>query len=203
MLYRKFGKRLLDSLISGLGLLMLSPIFLLIMVLVRIKLGKPVFFRQSRPGYQAEPFTMIKFRTMLETKDSNGNLLSDEKRSTPFGNFLRSTSLDELPELWNVFKGEMSLVGPRPLLMEYLALYSKEQFRRHEVKPGITGLAQIKGRNALSWPEKFLYDLDYVFKLSLAMDVKIILNTVIAVVKREGINASSKSNPPFEGNKNQ
>ena len=133
---------------------MLSPVFLLIMFLVIIKLGKPVFFRQVRPGYKAKPSTMVKFRSLLEIKDSNGNLLSDEERSIPFGNFLRSSSLDELPELWNVLTGEMSLVGPRPLLMEYLPLYSKEQLRRHEVKPGITGLAQINGRNQIDFNEK-------------------------------------------------
>ena len=199
VIYRKFGKRLFDIILSGLGLLLLSPIFLSIMFLVRINLGKPVFFKQERPGFHAEPFTMIKFRTMTSTIDSNGKLLLDEERLTKFGRFLRSTSLDELPELWNVLKGEMSLVGPRPLLLEYLPLYSKEQFRRHEVRPGITGFAQVNGRNAIRWSEKFNYDLKYVDNFSLFFDLNIIFKTFFAVIKRDGIYASEVSNTPFRG----
>jgi lipopolysaccharide/colanic/teichoic acid biosynthesis glycosyltransferase len=150
MLYKRLGKRLIDFVVSGLGLLVLSPLFILIAIMVWIKLGRPIFFTQVRPGLNAKPFTMVKFRTMKDSRDSSGDLLPDNLRLTKLGKFLRSTSLDELPELWNVLKGDMSLVGPRPLLMEYLPLYSKEQYCRHDVKPGITGLAQVNGRNSIA-----------------------------------------------------
>lgn len=155
-------KRLFDIVASLLGLLLLSPVILFVAWQIRRKLGKPVLFRQVRPGVGGHPFEMIKFRTMRDAVDANGNALPDVERMTPFGNFLRSTSLDELPELWNVLKGDMSLVGPRPLLMEYLPLYSVEQYRRHELRPGVTGWAQVNGRNALSWEEKFELDVWYV-----------------------------------------
>lgn len=165
-----------------------SPIIAVLALQVRWRLGSPVLFRQQRPGYQGEPFTILKFRTMTTALDRYGNLLPDSKRVTRFGRFLRSTSLDELPELINVLKGQMSLVGPRPLLMEYLDLYSVEQMRRHEVKPGITGWAQINGRNALSWEQKFAYDTWYVDHQSLELDLRILLLTVWRVIRREGIN---------------
>ena len=201
MIYRKFGKRLFDIILSGLGLLLLSPIFLVVSILVRVNLGKPILFKQVRPGFEAKPFTIFKFRTMKNTRDSNGQFLSDELRLTKFGNFLRSTSLDELPELWNVIKGEMSIVGPRPLLMEYLPLYSREQNRRHEVKPGITGLAQVNGRNLLNWNSRFQYDLEYVNNYGFALDIVIIIKTLYAVIIRKGINFSdSSTNSTFRGN---
>jgi len=160
-------KRLFDIVASLTALILLSPVLLIVALLVRRKLGSPVFFRQTRPGLNGKPFEMIKFRTMRDAVDNQGNPLPDDQRMTPFGSFLRATSLDELPELWNVLKGDMSLVGPRPLLMEYLPLYSKEQYRRHEVRPGVTGWAQVNGRNALSWDEKFKLDVWYVENRSL------------------------------------
>lgn len=181
-------KRLMDVLLSLIGLIIFSPGFLIVSVMVYIKLGRPILFIQKRPGKDGKLFKMVKFRTMLNTKDKNGNLLSNEKRHTKFGKFLRSTSLDELPELINVLKGEMSLVGPRPLLVEYLPLYNDHQARRHEVKPGITGLAQINGRNTISWEEKFDYDVWYVDNFSLLLDIKILCKTVLKVFKREHIN---------------
>jgi lipopolysaccharide/colanic/teichoic acid biosynthesis glycosyltransferase len=200
MIYKRFGKRVLDIFASGLGLLVLSPLFIMIGILVWIKLGRPIFFTQIRPGSNAKPFTMVKFRTMKYIIDSNGKLLPDELRLTKLGKFLRSTSLDELPELWNVLKGDMSLVGPRPLLMEYLPLYSKEQYRRHEVKPGITGLAQVNGRNSITWNQKFKFDINYVNNISLISDLKILMMTIIKVFKRDGINGGIDSSPPFVGN---
>src|SRR5690554_6670482 len=155
-------KRIFDISAAFLGLLLLSPVIFIVALQAHRKLGSPVFFKQTRPGLNGKPFKMVKFRTMLDATDEQGNLLPDSQRMTPFGNFLRSTSLDELPELWNALKGEMSLVGPRPLLMEYLPLYSKEQYRRHEVRPGVTGWAQINGRNAISWEDKFQLDVWYV-----------------------------------------
>ena len=200
MLYKRFGKRILDIVSSGLGLLLLSPVFLLIGMLVWIKLGRPILFTQVRPGYLARPFSMYKFRTMKNDKNNMGDLLSDEERVTPFGQWLRSTSLDELPELFNVFLGHMSLVGPRPLLMYYVPLYSKEQYRRHEVKPGITGLAQVSGRNSLSWPKRLAIDVEYVNRLSFWLDIKILLKTIFKVMKREGINSEGfVSSAPFQG----
>lgn len=180
-------KRLFDLLLTIPLLLALSPIILAIALIVRVKLGAPVLFRQQRPGLHGKPFIMYKFRTMTDTRDQAGNLLPDAQRLTLFGRFLRSTSLDELPELFNVLKGEMSLIGPRPLLMQYLDRYTPEQMRRHEVKPGITGWAQINGRNAITWEEKFILDVWYVDNFSFRLDLTIILLTVIKILKREGI----------------
>lgn len=180
-------KRLMDALVAIMALLLLLPVLVLLGLLIRFKLGSPVLFRQVRPGMGGRPFQMAKFRTMTDARDSEGELLPDSDRLTPFGQFLRATSLDELPELWNVLKGDMSLVGPRPLLMEYLPLYSDRQARRHEVRPGITGWAQINGRNALSWEEKFELDVWYVDNRSLWLDIKILFLTVWKVVKRDGI----------------
>jgi len=180
-------KRTLDVVASGVGLLLMSPILLTVALLVRIKLGVPVLFRQQRPGLHGQPFTIVKFRTMTNERNEAGNLLAESERLTRLGRFLRSTSLDELPELWNVLKGEMSLVGPRPLLMEYLPLYTEEQARRHEVRPGITGWAQVNGRNALSWDEKFRMDVWYVDNQSLWLDLRILLMTLGRVLQRKGI----------------
>ncbi|MGB9739501.1 sugar transferase [Chloroflexus sp.] len=186
-MYRRYGKRLLDLMIVIPALIVLAPVMVLIAILVRINLGPGIFFRQQRPGLHGRPFTMLKFRTMTNARDAQGNLLPDEQRLTRFGRFLRSTSLDELPELFCVLRGEMSLVGPRPLLMQYLDRYTPEQRRRHEVLPGITGLAQINGRNALSWEAKFAYDVYYVDHLSLWLDLKILALTCWKVLQREGI----------------
>lgn len=180
-------KRAIDIVCSGLGLIVLSPILLITAILIRIKLGSPIFFTQDRLGKDGKVFKMIKFRTMLDAVDKWGEPLPDEERMTSFGQLLRSTSIDELPELINVFKGDMSLVGPRPLLVEYKELYSPEQFRRHEVRPGITGWAQVNGRNTLGWSERFKLDVEYVDNYNLFMDVKILFMTVLKVVKRDGI----------------
>lgn len=180
-------KRLLDLVVSGLALCVLSPIILLTAIAVRVSLGSPVVFSQRRPGRHGEPFTMYKFRSMRAAFDDNGRPLPDAERLTRFGMLLRRTSLDELPELWNVLRGDMSIVGPRPLLMEYLSRYSPEQARRHEVRPGITGLAQISGRNGLSWEQKFALDVWYVQDQSVLLDMKIIARTVLTVLRREGI----------------
>lgn len=194
-------KRLFDVFASAIALLILSPVFAIVAWKIRAKLGSPVLFRQVRPGKAGVPFEMVKFRTMRDAVDARGNALPDEDRMTPFGAFLRSSSLDELPELWNVLKGDMSLVGPRPLLMEYLPLYSAEQYRRHEVRPGITGWAQINGRNALSWSEKFKLDLWYVNNFSFWLDVKIIFLTIQKVVRRDGISAAGQATmSKFTGN---
>lgn len=194
--YQRFGKRLLDIAASLLALVLLSPILTVTALFVRIKLGSPVLFRQQRPGLHGKPFTLLKFRTMNDARDPDGNLLPDEQRLTPFGQFLRRTSLDELPELFNVLRGEMSLVGPRPLLMQYLERYTSEQMRRHEVKPGITGWAQVNGRNALSWEEKFALDVWYVDHLSFWLDLKIILLTIWKVLRREGISQDGFATMP-------
>lgn len=186
-------KRLFDIVLSALGLLVLAIPLLSLVLLVRRKLGSPVFFTQVRPGLHGKPFKMVKFRTMTDARGPDGALLPDAARLTPFGRFLRATSLDELPELWNVLKGDMSLVGPRPLLLEYLPLYSPEQARRHEVRPGITGWAQVNGRNALSWEEKFALDVWYVDHRSLGLDSKILWLTVKKVLLREGINAAGEA----------
>lgn len=185
-------KRLFDIAASAFGLLLLSPVIAIVAWQIRRKLGSPVLFRQVRPGLEGKPFEMIKFRTMRDAIDDSGNPLPDSERMTPFGSFLRSSSLDELPELLNVLKGDMSLVGPRPLLMEYLPLYSPEQYRRHEVRPGVTGWAQINGRNALSWEEKFKLDICYVNNRSFWLDLKIILLTIKKVVVRDGISADGE-----------
>ena len=201
-MYRKFIKRFLDFILSLMALIILSPILLIIYILVRIKLGKPAIFKQERPGKNEKIFTLYNFRTMTDEKDKDGNLLPDEKRLTKFGNVLRSTSLDELPELVNILKGDMSIVGPRPLLVEYLPLYNEEQKRRHNVRPGLTGLAQVSGRNNLSWEEKFKDDVYYVDHISLWEDIKIILKTVGKVLKREGISQEGNATMEyFKGNK--
>lgn len=186
-------KRFFDIVIAALALLLLAIPLLALIWQVRRKLGSPVFFRQTRPGRHGRPFQMVKFRTMTDAKGPDGRLLLDAERLTPFGRFLRSTSLDELPELFNVLKGDMSLVGPRPLLMEYLPLYTPEQARRHEVRPGITGWAQVNGRNALGWEEKFKLDLWYVDHCSLWLDIKILWLTVRKVLVREGISADGEA----------
>lgn len=186
-MYKLFGKRLFDIIISSLLIVLFSPLFLLISGLVYWKLGRPILFKQQRPGLKGNIFVLRKFRTMRNSTDAAGNLLSDSERLTPFGRFLRSSSLDELPELWNVFKGEMSLVGPRPLLVEYLPIYSPQQMRRHDTKPGITGWAQINGRNAISWEEKFNYDIWYVDNVTLLLDIKILCTTVFKIFQRTGI----------------
>ena len=194
-------KRSLDIVGAGIGLVLLSPVLLVLWILVRRRLGSPVLFRQVRPGLHGRPFTMLKFRTMKDATDSAGVLLPDADRLTSFGDKLRSTSLDELPELWNVLKGDMSLVGPRPLLMEYLPLYSPQQARRHEVRPGITGWAQVNGRNAISWEQKFALDIWYVDNRSFWLDLKILLVTVHRAVRRDGITSeNSVSAERFTGN---
>lgn len=188
MRFQNVVKRTIDIVCSGLGLIVLSPILLITAVLIRIKLGSPIFFTQDRLGKDGKIFKMIKFRTMLDAVDKWGEPLPDEERMTSFGQLLRSSSIDELPELINVFKGDMSLVGPRPLLVEYKELYSKEQWRRHEVRPGITGWAQVNGRNNISWCKKFELDIWYIDNKSLLMDMKILIMTVLKVIKRADIN---------------
>ena len=186
-------KRLFDIVVSACALLMLALPMLVVIWMVRRKLGSPVFFTQVRPGMHGKPFKMVKFRSMTSERGTDGELLPDAERLTPFGRFLRSTSLDELPELWNVLKGDMSLVGPRPLLMEYLPLYSPEQARRHAVRPGVTGWAQVNGRNAISWEEKFALDTWYVDHQSLLLDMKILWLTIKKVLVREGISAAGEA----------
>ena len=198
------SKRMLDLIISGIGLIIFFPILLFLYLLVLFKIGKPVFFIQQRPGINGIPFNIIKFRTMNNKVDGNIKLLSDQDRLSKFGTWLRSYSLDELPELLNVFKGDMSLVGPRPLLMEYLNLYSKTQSRRMEMKPGITGWAQINGRNDISWEDKFLLDIWYIDNWSLWLDIKILLITIIKVFGRSGINAKGEATmKKFKGVSNE
>ena len=195
-------KRFFDFVVSIIGLLFSAPVILLIAFQIRRKLGSPVLFRQIRPGKNSKPFQLVKFRTMREGIDQDGSVLPDSERITPFGNFLRNSSLDELPELWNVSKGDMSLVGPRPLLKEYLPMYSPEQARRHNVRPGITGWAQVNGRNAISWEEKFKYDVWYVENHSFRLDMKIIWMTIKKFIAREGISANGEATmPKFTGNK--
>ena len=186
-MYRYFFKRLFDFILSLLAIIILSPVMIIIAILVKVKLGSPIIFIQERPGKNEKIFKMFKFRSMTDQRDENGNLLSDDIRLTKFGKLLRSTSLDELPELFNILKGDMSIVGPRPLMSRYLSYYTQEERIRHNVRPGLTGYAQINGRNSLSWDEKLKMDVVYVRQLSLYMDLKIILNTVLVVVKREGI----------------
>lgn len=190
-MYRKFFKRFLDILLSGCALLVLSPVLLMTALLVRCKLGSPVIFCQERPGKDEKIFKMYKFRSMTDQRDENGELLPDEARLTKFGKALRATSLDELPELWNIFKGDMSIVGPRPLLVRYLPRYNAVQRRRHDVRPGLTGLAQVNGRNAISWEEKFALDVQYVSNVTFLNDVKIIFATVGKVFKRDGIQSAN------------
>ncbi|MCI5612455.1 MAG: sugar transferase [Roseburia sp.] len=185
-MYRKVIKRVLDIIISLAALIILSPVLLVVAILVRCKLGSPVIFHQERPGYHEKIFKLCKFRSMTDERDVEGNLLPDEIRLTKFGKLLRSTSLDELPELWNILKGDMSLIGPRPLLVRYLPYYTESERHRHDVRPGLTGLAQVNGRNALGWEDRFAYDIEYVEKLSLGMDLKIIGMTIGKVLKRSG-----------------
>ena len=197
-------KRLVDILVSFFGIILLTPIFLLVAFLIRKNLGSPVIFSQIRPGIDGKPFKMYKFRSMKDAVDENGVPLPDLERLTPFGQKLRSSSLDELPELWNVLKGDMSLVGPRPLLMEYLPLYTQEQYRRHNLRPGITGWAQVNGRNAISWEQKFDYDVWYVDNQSFWLDIKILWLTFLKVVKRSDISSSTSSTmEKFTGSKNE
>lgn len=199
--YCKLIKRVMDFLISLLSIVIFSPILIVLAILVRVKLGGPVIFKQERPGLNGKVFKLYKFRTMTDASDEDGNLLDDEYRLTSFGKKLRSTSLDELPELYNILKGDMSIVGPRPLLVKYLPLYSKEQQRRHDVRPGLTGLAQVSGRNAITWTEKFEKDIEYVDNVSLGLDISIFFKTISCVLKREGINSDSAATmEDFTGN---
>lgn len=201
-MYKNYIKRFLDFTLSLLALILLSPVMLIIAILVRINLGTPVIFKQQRPGKNEKIFTLYKFRTMTDKKDENGNLLPDSERLTKFGKLLRSTSLDELPELVNIIKGDMAIVGPRPLLVGYLPLYNEEQKHRHDVRPGLTGLAQVNGRNSISWEKKFKDDLKYVNKITFIGDTKIILKTVGKVFKREGISQeNSATMEKFQGSK--
>lgn len=186
-MYAKYIKRVLDLILSLMALIILMPLMIIIAILVRIKLGSPVIFKQERPGKNEKIFTLYKFRTMTDKRDENGNLLPDEKRLTKFGKILRSTSLDELPELFNIIKGDMSIVGPRPLLVRYLPYYTEEEKHRHDVRPGLTGLAQIHGRNATNWTDRFRYDVNYAKNITFLGDIKILLKTVMKVIKKEDI----------------
>lgn len=192
-MYKKVIKRMIDFLLSLITLLLFSPIFIIVAFFVRIKLGSPVFFCQKRPGKDEKIFTIYKFRTMTDKRDESGNLYSDDIRLTPFGRKLRATSLDELPQLLNVLKGDMAIVGPRPLMVEYLPYYTEEEKLRHTVRPGITGLAQVKGRNSLSWEDKFAFDIQYVKKMSFILDLKIIIETVSKVIKKSDIGQGEES----------
>lgn len=201
-IYERIIKRMLDFLLALIALIILSPVILIVWCLVKVKLGSPAIFKQERPGKNGRIFRLYKFRTMTEERDENGELLPDEVRLTKFGKILRSTSLDELPELWNIIKGDMSIVGPRPLLVRYLLLYNERQARRHEVRPGFTGLAQVKGRNSISWEEKFEWDVQYVDKITFLGDAKIVLNTIKVVLKRDGISSeTSATMEEFRGSK--
>ena len=201
-MYKNFIKRILDIILSFLALVILSPLLILTAFLIRIKLGEPVFFKQQKKRKNEKIFGILKFRTMTDAKDENGNLLPDEIRLTRFGQFLRSTSIDELPELLNILNGDMSIVGPRPLLVQYLERYNEEQKHRHDVKPGLTGLAQVNGRNGITWEEKFHYDLEYVKNITFYGDCKIIFQTVMKVFGREGISSTtSVTMEEFKGNK--
>ncbi len=191
--YERFGKRLLDILLSGTALLVLSPLLLVTAILVRVKLGSPVIFCQERPGKNEKIFKLHKFRSMTDARDENGELLPDKERLTAFGKALRATSIDELPELFDIFRGKMSIVGPRPLLVKYLPLYNEEQHHRHDVRPGLTGWAQVHGRNLTSWEERFQYDVEYVQHISFVLDVKIVFMTVRCVFAREGISAKGSA----------
>ena len=203
-IYRRYLKRPMDFILALLAIIVLSPVMLIIAVLVKIKLGSPVIFKQKRPGLNEKIFTLYKFRTMTDERDENGELLPDSVRLTKFGRFLRSTSLDELPELFNILKGDMSIVGPRPLLVQYLPLYNEHQKRRHEVRPGLSGLAQISGRNAISWEDKFNLDVYYVDNITFIGDWKIILITIKKALMREGINQKGEATMEmFKGSNNK
>lgn len=198
--YKRLFKRPIDVVLSLCAIIVLSPVLLILAVLVRVKLGGPVLFKQKRPGRKEKIFTLYKFRSMTDKTDENGELLPDAQRLTKFGKVLRSASLDELPELWNILKGEMSVVGPRPLLIEYLPLYSEHQKRRHEVRPGLSGLAQIGGRNTISWQDRLNLDVEYVENITFLKDIKIILMTIQKAAKREGINSETAATmEPFAG----
>ena len=200
-MYKEFVKRCMDFILSLVAIIVLSPVQLVVAILVRCKLGSPIIFKQQRPGLHEKIFCMYKFRTMTDAKDADGNLLPDEVRLTKFGKALRSTSLDELPELFNILKGDMAIVGPRPLLVQYLPRYNERQHHRHDVRPGFTGLAQVNGRNSISWQEKFEWDVKYVEQVSFLMDVKIIVKTVGVVLKRDGISSdTSVTMEEFRGN---
>ena len=190
-LYRKYFKRPMDFILSLIAIIVLSPVMFVVAILVRIKLGSPVIFKHNRPGLNEKIFTLYKFRTMTDMKDEKGELLPNSVRLTKFGRILRSTSLDELPELFNILKGDMSIIGPRPLLIEYLQYYNDEQRYRHDVRPGLSGLAQVNGRNAITWEQKFDYDVEYVKNITFLLDVRLIIKTVLKVFKREGVNKSS------------
>ena len=192
-MYKRCFKRCMDVILSLLAIIVLLPIYIIVSILVKVKLGSPILFRQKRPGKDEKIFEMYKFRTMTDERDENGELLPDEVRLTKFGRFLRSTSLDELPELFNILKGDMSIIGPRPLLAEYLPRYNEEQRRRHEVRPGLSGLAQANGRNAISWEEKFQYDVEYVDHVTFFGDWKIIFKTIWNVLKRDGISSETSA----------
>ena len=199
-IYRRFIKRPLDFILSLITIIVLSPVLLIISILVRVKLGSPVIFKQKRPGLNEKIFTMYKFRTMTDEKGENGEHMPDSVRLTKFGKMLRSTSLDELPELFNIIKGDMSLIGPRPLLIQYLPLYNEQQKKRHEVKPGLSGLAQINGRNAISWEDKFNLDVEYVDNVTLLGDYKIFLATIKTIFVRDGISSNTSATmEPFKG----
>lgn len=200
-MYKRFVKHCLDFVLPLAALIILSPVLLLVAILVRCKLGSPILFKQERPGLHEKIFCMYKFRTMTDAKDADGNLLPDEVRLTKFGKLLRSTSLDELPELFNILKGDMAIVGPRPLLVQYLPRYNERQHHRHDVRPGFTGLAQVNGRNSISWQEKFEWDVRYVENVSFLMDLRIIAKTVKVVLKRDGISSeTSATMEEFRGN---
>lgn len=192
-MYRRFIKRGLDILLSGMALILLSPIFFIVAILVRIKLGSPVIFHQERPGYRERIFTLCKFRTMTDARDEKGELLPDARRLTAFGSFLRRTSLDELPELWNIFRGDMSLIGPRPLLTGYLPYYTERERLRHTVRPGLTGLAQVSGRNFIAWDERLAKDVEYVEQLSFLLDLRILFETIAVVLKKEDVAVETDS----------
>ncbi len=203
-IYAKYIKRILDIVLSLIAIIVLSPLLLILCLLVKIKLGSPVIFAQERPGKDEKIFRLYKFRSMTDDRDEDGNLLPDDERLTSFGKKLRSTSLDELPELFNILKGDMSIVGPRPLLVEYLDLYNDEQKHRHDVRPGLTGLAQTNGRNEISWESRFLLDIEYVNALSFLMDMNILIDTIKVVFKREGISSeTSVTMEDFTGNENK
>ncbi|MEH6889058.1 sugar transferase [Bacillus sp. JJ864] len=201
-IYKRFVKRPMDFILSLIAIIILSPVFVIVAIFVRVKLGGPVLFKQKRPGLNDKVFMMYKFRTMTDERDENGELLPDSVRLTKFGRFLRATSLDELPELFNILKGDMSIIGPRPLLVQYLPLYNEHQKRRHEVRPGLSGLAQVSGRNAISWEDKFNLDVEYIDNVSFIEDWKIILLTIKRVLVREGINSETAATmEPFRGSK--